>query len=119
MDEKGFSLGVARGRNIRLIVPVHVSQPGSREWVMLDECVSVEGSHIPAFYIYPGKGDNRHAQFKDVEKLDPDTRYPPPLHPPPHHIWAEIRPGIRGAVDLRKAGEVVRSRELLGILLLC
>ena len=79
MDEKGFTLGVGRGKNIRLIVPVNVKQlmrrqPRSREWVTLNECVSVEGSHIPAFYIDPGKGD-RQAPFEDVDTLDPETRF--------------------------------------------
>lgn len=41
----------------------------------LDECVSVEGLHILAFYIYPGKGDHRQAPFKDVDKLDAETRF--------------------------------------------
>ena len=58
MDEKGFALGDAG--KMRVLCSKHnmqtyVTQDGSREWVTLIECISVDRRLLSMFIIFKGK----------------------------------------------------------------
>ena len=58
MDEKGFALGDAGKMRVlcsKQNMQTYVTQDGSREWVTLIECISVDGRLLSMFLIFKGK----------------------------------------------------------------
>lgn len=58
MDEKGFMAGVTG--KVKVMISKyekkeHTSQPGSREWVTLIECISQSGQALPPYMIFKAK----------------------------------------------------------------
>jgi hypothetical protein len=58
MDEKGILLGVIG--KVKVILSKYekqgfLTQDGSREWVTLLECISMEGRRVPPWLIFKGK----------------------------------------------------------------